>query len=64
MNQLSLDFTGRTLRDLGIQRASNAVERKIPGWGDRAFGYLLEFVARNNTQFAGEDIQYQRSQEV
>ena len=54
--QMQLDFSGRALRDLGMQRASSAAERKIPGWGDRAFGYLLEFVARTPKKFAAEDI--------
>jgi hypothetical protein len=48
----------RELRDVGIRRAAEHAESKVPTWNERAFGYLLEFAAgkRQGDRFQSEDV--------
>lgn len=45
---------GREARDAGIKRAVDSAERKVAGWSDIAYGYLLEYLARHRSEFAAE----------
>lgn len=59
MNQLGfLDQDGRALRDEGMQMAADKANRNSPGWGERAYNAILEYIARHNFRpFTAEDAQ-------
>ena len=54
MSQLAIDFA-RAARDEGIQRAADNAEARLPGWQERALGYVREYCVYHK-QFTGEDI--------
>lgn len=55
MNQLDLQLvSGREARDAGIERALDSAERKVSGWSDIAYGYLLEYLCHTR-RFQVED---------
>lgn len=64
MNQLPLALdkpppliaTGREQRDTGIERSLRSAERKVNGWSQIAFGYLLEYLATHQNDFRGEEV--------
>jgi hypothetical protein len=61
-DQLAIDFTrpliacGREQRDAGIERSLISAERKVNGWSEIAYGYLLEYLATHAEAFRGEQI--------
>jgi hypothetical protein len=48
--QYDINFS-RELKKAGMQKAIDTAERRSPGWSDRAYDYLVEFV---KTRKAGE----------
>lgn len=62
MNQLALELprpqiaSGRELRDAGIERSLLSAERKVKGWSETAYGYLLEYLAMHAEAFRGEQV--------
>jgi hypothetical protein len=57
MNQMALDLSGKELAQAGAKLALDHAEAMDPGWKDRAYAYLLVFVAvHRGQQFMAEDI--------
>lgn len=55
MTQISID-TAAILRDVGMQRASDRVERDVPGWSDVALAFVKSWCLARAGIFTGEDI--------
>lgn len=48
--------TGAQLRDEGMQRATENADQKIPSWSERAFDFLLFFIAESDGPFKIEEV--------
>jgi len=53
--QLSLNFTGKQLRDRGIKQAIDHAEKVHENRGEKAYQFLLSY-AKNNKEFMTEDV--------
>lgn len=53
--QTSLDFTGITLRDEGMERAITHADMASLNWSDRAFLFLYKY-AKSHSTFSGEQV--------
>jgi hypothetical protein len=47
---------GRENRDLGIKRSIEKANRDNPGWADKAYEFLQEFLKDRTEPFLGEDV--------
>ena len=57
MNQAQLfDDSGKVLRDLGMQQAIDHADTDSPGWSERAYEALKEYLKRHSGEFMGEDV--------
>ena len=54
MIQFQFDFTGPQLRDAGISLAAESAENKQPGWNEKAYQMLLQFI-QTSDDFMCED---------
>ena len=56
--QSTLDFysTGEQLRDAGIQRLADTAESLSPGWSDKAYEILLDYLKTGPREFMTEDV--------
>jgi hypothetical protein len=49
--------TGRQLGEQGMERAAAGAEAEIPGWGDSAYGHLIDFIgAHRGERFTTERV--------
>lgn len=56
-NGLQLDiFSARMERDKGMDHAVGHANRVLPGWQDKAYKLLLEFLSNHNGTFMVEEV--------
>lgn len=55
-SQPQLPLSGKALKIKGIQKSLDTAERVNPGWQDKAYSFLCEFVKNNAGEFLAEDV--------
>lgn len=56
-SQLLFDYeAGRQGKNNGINQAVNHANEVSPGWADRAYQFLLKFLANHNGAFMAEEV--------
>lgn len=56
-SQPPLPFTGEQLKRQGMKIASESAEEKEPGWNEKAYKFLIEYI-KTHEKFLAEDIRW------
>jgi hypothetical protein len=56
MNQIPMPLSGSALRDNGIQQSIKHADAEAPGWSDRAFYMLRDYLESVGGRFQTEDV--------
>jgi hypothetical protein len=56
VNQASLDFSGKDLRDMGMAQAIGHAESVDPNWPESAHQALIRFIGSHRGEFMAEQV--------